>query len=115
MWMAQNLMHFCKRSTMELETKNALRLETDNFRFVNTSEAVQSLDYSKRLKILEVEFINGGVYHYLNVSNDTWKQLQETIEDGESLGAYINASIKANHDYYKLDVPGIGDLRRQKK
>lgn len=108
-------MHFYKQSTMELETKNALRLETDNFRFVNTSEAVQSLDYSKSLKILEVEFINGGVYHYLNVSKDTWKELQETIEDGESLGGYINSTIKANHDYYKLDVPSAGELRKERE
>ena|SRR5215213_7665480 len=98
---------------MQLETKNALRLETDNFRFVNTSEAVQSLDYSKRLKILEVEFINGGVYHYLNVSQDTWKELQGTIESGESLGAYVNSTVKANHDYYKLDVPSIGELKNR--
>jgi hypothetical protein len=98
---------------MQLETKNAPRLETDNFRFINTSEAVQSIDYSRRLKILEVEFINGGVYHYLNVSRETWKELQETIESGESLGAYVNSTIKANHDYYKLEVPGIGELRNR--
>lgn len=95
---------------MQLETKNVPRLETDNFRFINTSEAVQSLDYSGKLKILEVEFINGGVYHYLNVSRDTWKEVAHTIESGESLGAYVNSTIKAEHDYYKLDVPGIGDL-----
>lgn len=95
---------------MQLETRNAPRLETDNFRFINTSEAVQSIDYSKRLKILEVEFINGGVYHYLKVNGDTWKALQETIAQGESLGGYVNGPVKTNHDYYKLAVPGIGEL-----
>lgn len=98
---------------MQLESKHALRLETDNFRFINTSEAVQSIDYSGKLKILEVEFIggNGGVYHYVNVSRDVWKAIQKTIESGDSLGTYINTVVKANHDYYKLEVPSIGERR----
>lgn len=88
---------------MQLETKNAPRLETDNFRFVNTSEAVQSLDYSGRLKILEVEFISSReVYHYLGVTQSTWEKIIQVIESGESLGAFINTDIKPHYDYYRL-------------
>ncbi|MGB8190700.1 MAG: KTSC domain-containing protein [Chitinophagaceae bacterium] len=93
---------------MQLEPKRVERLQTDNFRFINTSEAVQSIDYYGKLKILEVEFVNSdddhSTYHYLNVPKATWQELQDTIESGESLGTYINKVIKPNYDYYKLEV-----------
>ena len=41
---------------MKLRDKNGVRLNTENFRKV-TSEAALSIDYDKRLKIVEIEYL----------------------------------------------------------
>lgn len=87
---------------MPSQVKKNGRLRTDNFRFINTSEAVQSIDYSRRMKILEVEFISREVYHYLSVQPGTWREIERIIESGDSLGTYLNKVVKQEHEYYKL-------------
>jgi hypothetical protein len=39
------------------------------------SSAIAAIGYSKRLHALEIEFRNGAVYRYLDVSNATYRDL----------------------------------------
>lgn len=51
--------------------------------------------YIDRYRILEVEFNNGGVYHYFNVDPEDWEDFKLT----ESAGAFLNKVIKGKYDY----------------
>jgi hypothetical protein len=88
---------------MKLRDKYGVRLNTKNFRKV-TSEAALSIDYDQRLKIIEIEYLNEDVYHYLNSNNKEWTKMIEFANKEKGLGGYINHDFKDKHDYYKLMV-----------
>ena len=87
------------------------RLRTSNFKRVN-SRAVNSIDYDERLKIIEIEYKTGEIYHYTNMNKKEWKMLLECLKEGNSLGGYLNARFKPRFEdeknrkykYYKLIV-----------
>jgi hypothetical protein len=93
------------------EERHGARLHTSNFRTV-TSDAVDSIDYSPKVKIIEVEFKGGDTYHYLNAKRTEWNKMIACADQKEGLGAYINQVFKAPYkkgerNYYKLNVvPG---------
>ena len=39
------------------------------------SSAITSIGYSKRLHALEIEFVNGAIYRYLNVPTSLYREL----------------------------------------
>ena len=84
-----------------LPDKYGVRLNSNYFRKVK-SHAVVSIDYDERLKMIEIEFVNKEVYHYLNTNHKEWNKFIEFSNKGEGLGAYINQVFKKKHDYYKL-------------
>ncbi len=86
---------------MRLPDKYGFRLNSKNFQRVE-SHAALSIDYDQKLKIIEVEYINKEVYHYLKTNNKEWKQFIELANKSEGLGAYINQYFKKKYDYYKL-------------
>jgi len=88
---------------MDLKPGKGKRLATRNFMHVR-SRAVRSIDFSFRENILEVKFISGEIYHYINVKKKLWKMILDVIESGESLGAFINQQVKPYYDYYQLIV-----------
>lgn len=90
-------------SSMKLQEKYGVRLSTENFRKV-TSEAALSIDYDKRLKIVEIEYLNSDVYHYLNSNNKEWGKMIDFANKSKGLGGYVNHDFKKKHDYYKLIV-----------
>ena len=53
----------------------------DNFRAVPSSRApvqssaIAAAGYSKRLHLLEIEFVNGAIYRYLDVPPDAYRDL----------------------------------------
>jgi hypothetical protein len=51
---------------MKLKDKYKGRLNTKNFRRVN-SQAIISIDYYTKLKIVEIEYKTGKIYHYLDI------------------------------------------------
>ena len=63
-----------------------------------------SIDYEQRLKIIEIEFMNNEIYHYLNTNNKEWNKFIDFSNKGEGLGAYINQKFKKKYNYYKLIV-----------
>ena len=93
---------------MKLPDKYSERLHTINFRRV-TSEAAISIDYHPKLKIIEIEYKTGKVYHYLHMNKDIWNKFLEFADKGNGLGSYINQEFKQmiddnNYDYHELIV-----------
>ncbi|GGD17704.1 KTSC domain-containing protein [Flavobacterium orientale] len=59
------------------------------------SSNLVSIGYDVNNKILEIEFHNGGVYQYSNVSFDVYEELM----DAKSHGTYFSANIRNNTNY----------------
>lgn len=57
------------------------------------SSAIESVGYDPRSRTLEVEYVSGGVYRYLGVP----PREHETLMRADSLGAYVNRSIKPRY------------------
>jgi hypothetical protein len=91
---------------MLLRMEKASRLRTENYTAAS-SEALRSVDYATGTGTLELEFIDGEVYHYYKVPAKYWGRIQEIISSGGSLGTYINQDFKAavsrlNIDYRRI-------------
>ena len=90
------------------EESYGVRLQTSNFRKV-ISDAVDSIDYSPSIKIIEIEFKGGDIYHYLDAKKPEWNKMLALAKKKEGLGAYINQVFKAPYkngerNYYRLHV-----------
>ena len=57
------------------------------------SSALASIGYSKRLHILEIEFVNGAIYRYFEVAPSIYQELIAA----ESKARYYDTSIKGNY------------------
>ena len=91
-----------------MKEKYELRLGTKNFRRV-TSDAVASIDYSPGAKIIEIEFKDGEIYHYLNAKKTEWNKMIGFAGRKKGLGGYVNQGFKepyksGERKYYKLNV-----------
>jgi hypothetical protein len=58
-----------------------------------TSKGIASIGYSKRLHILEIQFVNGAVYRYLQVAPSVHRDLMAA----DSKARYYDANIKGNY------------------
>ncbi len=93
---------------MKLPDKYGVRLGTSSFKKV-TSSAVLSVDYDAKENIVEIEYKNGNVYHYLNANKKEWSRIIGFIKKGEGLGTYINQVFKIiynnnERNFYELIV-----------
>lgn len=61
------------------------------------SSCLASMGYLSELRTLEIEFRNGSVYRYYDVSELTYEGLVRAA----SKGRYLNAAIKGHHRYVK--------------
>ena len=57
------------------------------------SKVIASIGYSKRLHILEIQFVNGAVYRYLQVAPSVHRDLMAA----DSKARYYDANIKGNY------------------
>jgi KTSC domain len=57
------------------------------------SKNLASVGYSKRRHVLEIEFVNGSVYRYLNVAPSVYRDLLVA----ESKTGYYDSNIKRNY------------------
>ena len=65
---------------------------------VNSSN-LESVGYEKSSMTLEIEFKNGGIYQYFNVSEDIF----EALMNANSHGSYFHANIRnGGFDYKKV-------------
>lgn len=69
-----------------------------------TSSNIASVGYDTVTWVLEVEFKNGGVYHYAFVPPERYASLLRA----NSLGSFLHTEIKPNHLVRKIDaVPAM--------
>ena len=57
------------------------------------SKGIASVGYSKRRHILEIQFTNGAIYRYLEVSPSVYRELMVA----DSKARYYDANIKGNY------------------
>ena len=63
-----------------------------------SSSALAAAGYSKRRHILEIEFINGAVYRYLNVPPSVYRDLMSA----GSKARFYDSNIKGNYRSLRL-------------
>jgi hypothetical protein len=73
------------------------------------STSLASVGYDAQSLTLEVEFHNGGVYHYLGVPPRT----AQALLDADSLGAFLNTEIKPRYPYVRLELPAQSERGRR--
>lgn len=65
-----------------------------------SSSALASAGYDERTRTLEVEFVSGDVYRYLDVDPAD----ADALFRAESMGAYMNERIKPRYEYVYLGL-----------
>jgi hypothetical protein len=58
-----------------------------------SSKVIASVGYSRRRHILEIEFVNGAIYRYLEVAPSVYRELMSV----ESKARYYDTNIKGNY------------------
>ena len=58
-----------------------------------TSTGIASIGYSKRRRILEIEFVNGAVYRYVQVAPNVYRDLMTA----DSKARYYDANVKGKY------------------
>jgi hypothetical protein len=66
------------------------------------SSNISNVGYDIKNQVLELEFSNGQVYHYLEVGQD----IVLGFIFSESLGQYFAKNIKSNYKYVKGEYNG---------
>jgi hypothetical protein len=64
-----------------------------------TSSSIASVGYDAPSSVLEVEFLNGRLYQYLDVPQRVFEEFVEA----ESVGSYLNRHVKGSYQYLRLD------------
>jgi len=62
------------------------------------SSNVASIGHDEGSQTLEVEFVNGSIYQYYNVTTALFEQLMQA----SSKGQFLNAYIKNAHPYSRV-------------
>jgi len=63
-----------------------------------SSSNIQSIGYDPQSAVLEVEFISGDIYQYLNIP----EHLYEQFMNASSHGQFLNNHIKYSYRYQKV-------------
>lgn len=63
-----------------------------------SSSNIAAIGYDQAMQILEVEFLNGSVYQYLNVP----PPVHQALMAAGSHGTYLNSQIKGHYQFRKL-------------
>jgi hypothetical protein len=66
-----------------------------------TSDCLASVGYDGKGRELEIEFTNGGIYRYFDVSRKVYQELLHA----ESQGSYFNGEIKGVYRYRIVQTP----------
>lgn len=62
------------------------------------SSNVESVRYDDEQNVLEVTFLNGGVYQYFDVP----PQVADAFERADSKGSFLASDIKGNYRYSRV-------------
>jgi hypothetical protein len=63
-----------------------------------SSSNVATVGYDSKTQTLEIEFNNGGVYQYFDVS----QEIYEALISADSVGKFLNANIKGYYRYARV-------------
>jgi len=63
-----------------------------------SSSNVAAVGYDSETQTLEIEFNNGGVYQYFDVSQNIY----EALISAESVGKFLNGHIKGYYRYARV-------------
>lgn len=63
-----------------------------------TSSNISRIGYDEESMILEVEFLNGRVYQYLDIPVPIWQQFKQS----DSKGKFLHYTIKGNYRYIRV-------------
>ena len=63
------------------------------------SSNLKSVGYDEKSKILEIEFLNGGLYRYFNVPQNIFEGLINASSHGQFFDRYVK---KAGYRYQKI-------------
>jgi hypothetical protein len=61
------------------------------------SSAIAAVGYSKRLHVLEIEFVNGAIYRYLDVPPDVYRDLLAAKSRARFYDQNIRAKYRSVH------------------
>ena len=61
------------------------------------SHALAAVGYSKRLHALEVEFVNGAIYRYINVPPEIYRDLLDAPSKAQFYDANVRGRFPAVH------------------
>jgi hypothetical protein len=64
------------------------------------SSSVLSVGYDGEQQVLEVEFGNGGIYRYLDVPAEVYRELLKC----DSIGGFVNRKIKPFFRVFSIDT-----------
>jgi len=62
------------------------------------SSLVKSVGYDPKKEVLELEFVSGSIYRYVDVPQVEYRDLMKA----ESIGAYVNYNIKDEYRYTRV-------------
>jgi KTSC domain-containing protein len=63
-----------------------------------SSSVIASVGYAAKKRVLEVEFVSGRIYQYLDVERDT----HDAFLKAPSLGTYFNEYIKDEYAFVRI-------------
>jgi hypothetical protein len=78
------------------------RLNRKNAIYTANSGTTRMINYEDVHHILEVEFVDGDIYHYLKVPADLWNDYKSVVSSGKSSGGFLNLRIKPFFPYRKI-------------
>ena len=61
------------------------------------SSAIASIGYSKRLHALEIEFVNGAIYRYLDVPSSLYRELIKANSKARFYDKHIRGRYRSIH------------------
>ena len=81
------------------------RLNKKHAVYTAKSGTTKMINYDRSRQILEVQFIEGDIYHYLHVPEKIWKDFLKEVKAGGSSGTFVNKIIKPVYKFIKIESP----------
>jgi hypothetical protein len=78
------------------------QLNRKNAVYTAQSGTTRMVNYDQKKQVLEVQFIEGDVYHYQHVPKELWKEFLAIIQSGGSSGTFVNKVIKPFYKFKKV-------------
>ncbi len=67
------------------------------------SSAIAAIGYSKRLRALEIEFMNGAIYRYLDVPDALYRELRSASSKAHFYDDHVRGKYRSLHVRPRID------------